>query len=185
MVVHVFCLYYKRSIDLNMFDGIQEIDQFIGEHSTKSCVMLKKINKMIHKIVNTSHSNLTDWGLVILRLSVGALMITHGWSKLMNFDAIVSDGNFIPILGSVSLGLGLTVMAEFFMSLLIMAGLLTRISVIPLIIAMLVAAFVAHANQPLSEKEHALLFLFPYITILLSGAGRFSVDYYLSKRFRN
>jgi putative oxidoreductase len=111
-------------------------------------------------------------------------MSTHGWSKLLNFNEIVSDGNFITILGSVSLGLGLAVMAEFFMSLLIIAGFFTRISVVPLIITMLVAAFVAHANQPLSEKEHSLLFLFPSITLLLSGAGRFSVDYYLSKRLR-
>ncbi len=138
---------------------------------------------MFKAILNTAHSALTDWGLLILRISVGFLMITHGLPKLTNFNQIVSDGQFIPVLGSIWLGLALTVMAEFFMSVLLIAGLLTRITVVPLIVTMLVAVFVAHANDPLDVKEHALLFLFPYITLLLAGPGRFSVDYYLSKIF--
>jgi putative oxidoreductase len=139
---------------------------------------------MLKVISNTTHSLLTDWGLLILRLSVGFLMITHGLPKLTGFNQIVADGQFIPVLGSIWLGLVLAVMAEFFMSLFLIAGLLTRISVVPLIVTMLVAIFVAHANDPLSVKEHALLFLFPYITLLLAGPGRFSVDYYLTRKFK-
>ncbi|MHC1776415.1 MAG: DoxX family protein [Lentimicrobium sp.] len=135
---------------------------------------------MFKAISNTTHSQLTDWGLLILRISVGVLMITHGLPKLTGFNQIVADGNFIPVLGSIWLGLALTVMAEFFMSLFLITGLLTRISVVPLIVTMLVAVFVAHANDPLSVKEHALLFLFPYITLLLAGPGRFSADYFLA-----
>jgi putative oxidoreductase len=139
---------------------------------------------MLKKIIDTAHSSLTDWGLLILRLSVGVLMLTHGLPKLINFDLIVSDGNFIPILGSVTLGLALAVMAEFFMSFFLLAGFLTRLSTIPLIVTMLVAVFVAHANDPFDVKEHALLFLFPYITLLLAGPGRFSLDYFLGKKYR-
>jgi putative oxidoreductase len=139
---------------------------------------------MLKIITKTTHSILTDWGLLILRLSIGVLMITHGLPKLTGFNQIVADGNFIPILGSIWLGLALTVMAEFFMSLFLIAGLLTRISVIPLIITMLVAVFVAHANDPFSVKEHALLFLFPYFTLLLAGPGRFSADYFLAGNYK-
>lgn len=139
---------------------------------------------MLKIIFNTTHSVFTDLGLLILRLSVGTLMLTHGLPKLTSFNQIVSDGNFIPILGSVTLGLALTVMAEFFMSLFLMAGFLTRLSTIPLIVTMLVAVFVAHANDPFAVKEHALLFLFPYITLLMSGPGRFSLDYLLLKKNR-
>jgi putative oxidoreductase len=139
---------------------------------------------MLKNILNTAHSSLTDWGLLILRLSMGTLMLTHGLPKLTNFNQIVSDGHFIPVLGSVALGLALTVMAEFFMSIFLMAGFLTRISTIPLIVTMLVAVFVAHANDPFADKEHALLFLFPYITLLLAGPGRFSADYYLVKKIK-
>lgn len=135
---------------------------------------------MLKTIFKTTHSVFTDMGLLILRLSTGALMLTHGLPKLSNFNQIVSDENFIPILGSVALGLALAVMAEFFMSLFLMAGFLTRLSTIPLIVTMLVAVFVAHANDPFAIKEHALLFLFPYITLFITGPGRFSADYYLS-----
>lgn len=137
---------------------------------------------MLKNLLYTEHSTFTDFGLLVLRLSIGALMVTHGLPKLTNFNQIVSDGHFIPVFGSVALGLALTVMAEFFMSLFLIAGLLTRLSIIPLIITMLVAVFVAHANDPFSVKEHALLFLFPYITLLLAGPGRFSADYYLARK---
>ncbi len=139
---------------------------------------------MLKNIFNTAHSQLTDWGLLVLRISIGVLMITHGLPKLTNFNQIVSDGQFIPILGSVALGLALTVMAEFFMSLFLIAGLFTRLSIVPLIITMLVAVFVAHANDPFAVKEHALLFLFPFLTLLLAGPGRFSVDYFLAKKIK-
>jgi len=139
---------------------------------------------MLKNIFNTAHSQLTDWGLLVLRISTGVLMITHGLPKLTNFNQIVSDGQFIPVLGSVALGLALTVMAEFFMSLFLIAGLFTRLSIVPLIITMLVAVFVAHANDPFAVKEHALLFLFPYLTLLLAGPGRFSVDYFLAKKIK-
>jgi len=139
---------------------------------------------MLKNIFNTAHSQLTDWGLLVLRISTGVLMITHGLPKLTNFNQIVSDGQFIPVLESVALGLALTVMAEFFMSLFLIAGLFTRLSIVPLIITMLVAVFVAHANDPFAVKEHALLFLFPYLTLLLAGPGRFSVDYFLAKKIK-
>jgi putative oxidoreductase len=62
-----------------------------------------------------------------------------------------------------------------------MAGLFTRLSVIPLIITMLVAAFVAHAGDPFSSKEPALLYLIPYLALLFSGPGKFSLDFYISR----
>lgn len=131
---------------------------------------------MLKNIFNTSHSGLTDAGLIILRLAVGILMLTHGIPKLLNFSQIAQSGTFLPILGSATLGLSLAIFAEVLMSLFLIAGLFTRIATLPLIVTMLVAAFVAHASDPFSSKEPALLFLFPYITILLAGPGKYSLD---------
>jgi putative oxidoreductase len=139
---------------------------------------------MLKNIFNTSHSGLTDAGLLILRLSFGILMLTHGIPKLLNFSLIADAGVFLPVLGSPVLGLSLAIFAEVLMSLFLIAGLLTRIATLPLIVTMLVAAFVAHAGDPFTSKEPSLLYLFPYITILLTGPGKYSLDHVMVRMWK-
>lgn len=71
-------------------------------------------------------------------------------------------------------------MAEFFCSILLILGLGTRIVLIPLIIAMTVVAFMVHGSDPLSEKESALLFLIPFLTLFITGPGKYSLDYFFT-----
>jgi putative oxidoreductase len=118
-----------------------------------------------------------DIALLLLRLTFGGSMLyAHGYPKLMRFFA---DGplKFADPLGvGVELSLGLAVFAEFFCALLLIIGLFTRYATIPLIITMVIAAFVIHIDDPYSKMEKALLFLVPYICLLLTGAGWYSID---------
>lgn len=131
---------------------------------------------MLKNILKTSPSGLTDTGLLLLRVFSGVFMLTHGIPKLMNFSQIIESGQFMPVFGSAAIGLSLAIFAEVFMSLLLIAGFLTRITVLPLIVTMLIAAFVAHGSDPFASKEMSLLYLVAYTTILFAGPGRFSVD---------
>jgi putative oxidoreductase len=120
--------------------------------------------------------------LLILRLGSGIMMIVgHGWSKLIHFGdkaSVFPD----PIgLGS-QISLSLTVFSEFFCSIAIIFGLATRLAAIPLIVTMLVAAFIIHTDNPWQKKEFALLYLVPFLTLVFSGAGRFSLDYIICTR---
>lgn len=116
-----------------------------------------------------------DAALIMLRIGAGALMLTHGFPKLMR----ILDGNFSfgdPIgIGPVA-SLILVTFAEFLCSLFVMAGLFTRASLIPLIIAMAVAAFIAHAGDPFGDKELSLFFLISFISLFLTGPGKYSLD---------
>jgi putative oxidoreductase len=47
---------------------------------------------------------------------------------------------------------------------------------------MLVAAFVVHGDDPWSKKELALLYAIPFLTLGLTGPGRFSIDAWWQKR---
>ncbi len=120
-------------------------------------------------------------GLLLLRIGVACLMLTHGLPKLQK----VLTGNFAfgdPLgLGS-GVSLTLVALAEVGGSLLILVGAATRLAVLPLIVTMLVAAFVAHADDPFGKKELPLLYLFIYTVLLLTGAGKYSVDGLLSQR---
>ena len=122
------------------------------------------------------------WGnaaaILLLRLFVGGMMLTHGMAKLMNFAAL--SGSFPDPLGIGSAAsLTLALLAEAGCSILIMGGFLTRLATLPLIVNMMVAAFVAHGGDPFQVKELAIMYLGIYVVLLLTGAGRFSVDYLL------
>jgi putative oxidoreductase len=113
--------------------------------------------------------------LLILRVVVAAFMLTHGLPKLMNMMSGNSKfGDPIGLGKDVSLGL--TVFAEFVCAILLLLGLATRLALIPLIITMLVAAFVAHGGDPFGKKEMALLYLVIFIALLITGPGKYSID---------
>ncbi|MBD3402199.1 DoxX family membrane protein [candidate division GN15 bacterium] len=130
----------------------------------------------------TFTSPFADWGLLALRAGIGLMMaFAHGYGK---FNRVLSgDMQFGDPLG---LGPGLTlilaVLAEFFCSFLIVFGLLTRVAVVPLIITMLTAVFIVHADDPFARQELGLLYLFPYILLLLTGPGRFSLDAIIGRK---
>jgi putative oxidoreductase len=119
---------------------------------------------------------------LLLRLALAVMMIRHGLPKLSR----LLEGGEIQFGDPIGLGpavsLALAVFAEFFCSILIGIGLGTRLASIPLIITMFVAAFIAHGADPFARKELALLYLLYYITLLVVGSRRYSVDYLLTRR---
>jgi len=122
-------------------------------------------------------SKRVDYALLLVRLVLGFTMIYgHGWPKLMR---LLSGGpiEFADPFGvGPAVSLGLAVFAEFFCSLLLMLGWRTRLALLPLIITMLVAIFHAHWGDPFGRWEKALLYLVPYLALLLTGPGWFSLD---------
>lgn len=119
---------------------------------------------------------LKDIGLLMMRLSISTMMLFgHGFEKLVNFTD--KAANFPDPLGIGSAGsLALVVFAEFFCSMAIAFGIFTRYAVVPLIMTMLVAAFVIHGDDPWGRKEIALIYLIPYVSLLFAGSGRYSLD---------
>ncbi|MCW3082175.1 DoxX family protein [Segetibacter sp.] len=113
--------------------------------------------------------------LLIARLVVGALMLTHGIPKLQNL--VSGNVQFADPFGiGATASLALTVFAEAFCSILLILGLATRLASVPLIINMLVAIFYAHATQPLAKKELAIVYLIFFVGFLILGGGKYSVD---------
>lgn len=130
---------------------------------------------MKNTLLKTTKSTYSSIGLLILRLAFGAMLLTHGFPKLMKL--IEGDMQFSDPLGLGSgFSLVLAVFSEFFCSILVIFGIFTRLAVVPVIILMVTAAFITHSDDPFSTKEKALLYLFGFICLLFSGAGKYSVD---------
>ena len=119
---------------------------------------------------------LQDFGLLAVRFLSGGMMLTHGIPK---FDRLFGEGpvKFADPFGlGPEISLGLVLFAEVGCSLLVMLGFKTRWATLPLLFTMLMAAFYAHGSDPFSEKELSLLFFTVFLSVLISGGGRFSVD---------
>lgn len=131
--------------------------------------------------VNTT-SETGNLALLIGRVAIASLMLTHGLPKLMMF---FSPGpvQFLPFLGlSPAMSLGLAVFAEVLCSVFLLFGFVTRLSVIPLAITMLVAMSTVHQADPFAKKELAFLYLVSYIVLFFAGSGKYSLDYLLQRK---
>ncbi|MEY4702393.1 MAG: hypothetical protein RIR96_290 [Bacteroidota bacterium] len=113
--------------------------------------------------------------MLLMRLVFGILMMTNGYDKLIGFSSMKNEFMNFMGLGSTT-SLILVIFAEFFCALFLVLGLFTRMSAIPLVICMGVALFKAHNMDILGDGSNATLYLGAYLTILLLGPGKFSVD---------
>ena len=120
--------------------------------------------------------------LLLIRIFFGVMFFMHGVDKMMNFSQL--SFTFPDIMGFGSyMSLMLAIFAEFCCSLFLIAGLLLRITLIPMIITMGVAFFDIH-DAMLPEGELALIYLVVFIILYLVGPGRYSLDSLIDSKFR-
>ncbi len=114
-------------------------------------------------------------GLLVLRVGIGCFMLVHGWQKLSGFSEMADT--FADPLGIGSrLSLISAIGAEVGCSLLLIAGLGTRLAALPLAFTMIIALFVIHADDAWQKKELAAIYLLVYVVIALVGPARLSLD---------
>jgi len=122
-----------------------------------------------------------DLGKLILRLTIGILILFHGVAKLMNGvggieGMIVAKG--LPAFFAWGVYIG-----EVLAPLLLILGLYTRLGALLVAVNMVVAVVLAHGGHLMQlsgsggwRLELQALFLFGSIAVALLGAGRYSVS---------
>lgn len=120
--------------------------------------------------------------ILVLRIFFGVLFFIHGLGKMMNFSELSVTYPSVLGLGSY-MTLMITIFCEFCCSLFMMAGLLFRIMVLPMIVAMAVAFFDIH-DAMLPQGELSLIYLVVFVILYFVGPGRFSIDYLIDQKFR-
>lgn len=137
-----------------------------------------------------------NWAGLILRLTLGLVMFPHGAQKLLGwYGGLGFDGT----MGFYTLTMGLPwiiailiVIGEFFGSLGLLVGLLTRFSAASIGVIMLGAITLVHwpngffmnwfGRQPGEGYEYHLLVLGISIALTVIGAGRWSADQQIAQR---
>lgn len=119
-----------------------------------------------------------DYGLLILRVALGfSMLLLHGRGKMLNFSITLEK--FPALFGlPANVNLGLAIFAEVVCSTLLIAGLFTRMAALVLAATMGSAFFFVHKSALVGEQsgELAMVYLVAYVTLLFTGAGKFSVD---------
>lgn len=120
--------------------------------------------------------------ILALRVFFGVLFFTHGLDKMINFNTL--SETYPSVLGFGSyMTLMVSIFCEFACSLFLIAGLMERIVLLPMIASMAVAFFDIHDGM-FPEGELSLIYLILFIVLLLTGPGRYSVDYLLDMKFQ-
>lgn len=134
------------------------------------------------KIFSIKRSNAAvDLALLIARLGIGGLMLVHGLAKIPMLSQ--SPVQFFDFMGlGAELSLWLAIFAEVVCSIFVLIGCATRLMVIPLIITMLVAVFIVHGADPFMKQEMGLHYILVYVILMLTGGGKYSVDYLISSK---
>ncbi len=137
------------------------------------------------------------WAGLILRLTLGLVMLPHGAQKLLGlfggFGFIGTMGFFTQKMGMPWLIAFLVIIGETFGSVALLAGLLTRFTAASLGVIMLGAITMVHlphgffmnwfGQQQGEGYEYHLLVIGIALALLVTGGGKWSVDRELADRF--
>lgn len=133
------------------------------------------------KLFTTNYSSgAFNFAMIVLRLVFGILLMNHGYSKLVNFSETAQHMPSLFGMGG-TVTTALVVFAEFFCSLFVILGLFTRMACIPLLICMGYALFKSHHGEVFDKGEMATLYLGAFLTLLIVGPGKVSVDGMIGK----
>ena len=139
-------------------------------------------------LVNPSSKSpiLTDLSLLVARVSLGIILIAHGWQKFDEWT-IAGTGDSFAGMGvpAPSVTAGVVTFAELVGGALLILGVLTPLVALLNVIGMLGALFLVHLEAGIfvdaGGYELVLAIFAGLIILTFRGAGRFSVDRLFSR----
>ena len=150
---------------------------------------IKKMKQILKKIAETKEI----FAPLALRIPIGIIFFAHGAQKLFGWFGGYGLNGVAGWMESIGLAPGMLMAilagsAEMFGGLFLILGLLVRPSAFVLAITMLVAIFAVHFENGLFMSndgyEFGLALLAASISLLISGAGKLSIDKLILKKIK-
>lgn len=131
---------------------------------------------------NSNSYKTEDIAKLILRITLGGLMLFHGIAKLINLQTLGFIKSQLEGIGMHPVLAYGVFLGEVVAPLLIILGIYTRFGGLLIFVNMLFAIFLVHANDLLSLTEHGgwslelqAWYLVAGLVLMLIGSGRFAL----------
>ena len=112
------------------------------------------------------------------------LMIAHGFKKI-GIGVTAAEQIPNPLHLPEALNYWFAVSANLIFPLFVIAGLFTRLAVLPILGVTLTGYFILHWNDALLIKDTPFMYSLAYLMLLVIGPGKYSMDYYINKKLRS
>ncbi len=137
---------------------------------------MKSLELLFPKVEGTK----TSFLLLASRLVFGLTFASHGLDKLQHFTETAAHFP-APFGMSGEVAVSLSIFGELICGLAFTFGFLTRLALLPMIFTMIVAFTTVHGGS-VSGGELAFLYLVIFVLSWFAGAGKFSVDGFISSK---
>lgn len=129
-----------------------------------------------------------DYGLLLIRVALGVIMVAHGAQKLFTYGYPGVVGGMTQMgLPVPAISAALVIAAELGGGILVLAGLFTRFAAASFAFAMAVAAIQVHGAAGFfmpTGYEFTLMLALTSLGLVLTGPGRLSIDALIAGRRR-
>lgn len=117
-----------------------------------------------------------DGALLLLRVLASlSLLIVHGGHKIIDWQTGI--GSFPDPFGmGPEITFALAVISNGVSPILVILGVFTRLATLPVLATTLTGFFLIHWNDPLDVMDTPYIYSVVFLTILLLGPGRYSLD---------
>lgn len=138
-----------------------------------------------HEARSTKHEARLDWGLLIIRVALGAVFVAHGLQKMFVFGHAGVAG----MLGQLGLpfpgvNAALIIAAELGGGVALVNGAFTRVAAAILAFSMIVAIVTVHLPYGFFAPmgvEYPLTLLLVNLALTITGGGAYSLDAWLTR----
>lgn len=127
------------------------------------------------------------WGAFapfFLRVITGAIFVAHGWAKYTNPEGLSGTAGFLGVLGfpAPEVFAVLLIVAELGGGILLILGAWTHWIAKILAFVAVIAFLTVHLKQGWGGSEFILLILASSVSLMITGAGKWSLDHKMKKK---
>lgn len=127
---------------------------------------------------------LIDRAILFLRLFVGVLIALHIINKLQTYNFVLTGYPALLFESSWATFVIFTLLEALF-AVMIIVGFGTRFAAFIMAMGMFVEIFLIYSTLGWLGVERQILYIGIYVTLVMSGSGRYGIEAYLDRRRKN
>ncbi len=137
-----------------------------------------------HLLLLVREYRLIDRAILFLRLFVGVLIALHIINKLQTYNFVLTGYPALLFESSWATFVIFTFLEALF-AVMIIVGFGTRFAAFIMAMGMFVEIFLIFSTLGWLGVERQILYIGIYVTLVMSGSGRYGIEAYLDRRRKN